>query len=260
MNAIQKKKLNSLVLSTPRGVVLSVSWLKSCGYSLSLLQSYRDSRWLKSIGYGACIFHGDKVDHFGGLYSLQAHNGSSIHIGGRSALSLLGKAQYLELHPKSVLLFSSSEDPCLPLWFSEYDWGLEIKRYSTDFLPPNLGLVDFEVKEFSVKISGAARALMECLYLTPKYQDLTECLELMEGMHQCNPRKVQKLLVHCSSIKVKRLFLYLAEKVGHTWFDFLDLSKINLGKGNRKLIEQGYLDKKYLITLPRSWSRKREKV
>jgi hypothetical protein len=94
---------------------------------------------------------------------------------------------------------------------------------------------------------------MECLYLVPNQQELTECFELIESMNNVQPKKVQELLENCNSIKVKRLFLYLAEKIGHEWFNYLNLSRINLGTGKRRVISNGVLNDKYQITVPKSW-------
>ena len=55
---------------------------------------------------------------------------------------------------------------------------------------------------------------------------------------------------HCSSVRVKRLFLHLAEKHHHAWFKSLDLSQVSLGSGKRVLVAGGRLDPKYLITVP----------
>jgi hypothetical protein len=49
---------------------------------------------------------------------------------------------------------------------------------------------------------------------------------------------------------VKRLFLHLAEALGHPWFRELNLGRINLGSGKRALVPGGRLDPKYLITVP----------
>jgi len=61
---------------------------------------------------------------------------------------------------------------------------------------------------------------------------------------------VQSLLEQCASVKVKRLFLHLAEKHNHAWFKSLDLAKVSLGSGKRMLVPGGRLDPKYLITVP----------
>jgi len=72
----------------------------------------------------------------------------------------------------------------------------------------------------------------------------------MEGLATLRPKLVQTLLEHCASIKAKRLFLWAAETVGHSWFAQLDLSKIELGAGNRQLYKGGKMNSKYLITVP----------
>ena len=50
---------------------------------------------------------------------------------------------------------------------------------------------------------------------------------------------------------LKRLFLYMAEKAQHPWLNYLDLQKIDSGKGNRSLVEKGIYVLKYKITIPK---------
>ena len=108
---------------------------------------------------------------------------------------------------------------------------------------------------FSVKISSPARAIMECLYLAPHHQDLFECYELMEGMNDLRVKSVQELLEHCSSVKVKRLFLYLADKFKHPWLEFIDLCNIDLGSGTRSLVKNGRYIDKYKIIVPKEFEK-----
>jgi hypothetical protein len=58
------------------------------------------------------------------------------------------------------------------------------------------------------------------------------------------------LLEKCTSVKVKRLFLHLAELHRHPWVRQLDPTKVDLGSGKRALVPGGKLDPKYLITVP----------
>ena len=69
MSTKSSKKLNQLLFSTPKGIVLLTSWLNANGYSPDLVKRYRNSGWLESVGFGANIFSGDNVDCFGALYS-----------------------------------------------------------------------------------------------------------------------------------------------------------------------------------------------
>lgn len=196
------------------------------------------------------IRSGDRVGWEGAIYALQKQTGLTIHPAGRTALSLLGKAHYLEMDSQRVTLFGSQGEK-LPAWFREHPWGVEVDFHPTSFLLPDLGMTEVDYRTFSIKVSGPARAMMECLYLAPAKQDLMECYELMEGLNNLRPDQVQILLENCGSVKVKRLFLYLAEKAGHGWFQYLDLEKVDLGKGKRSVVKGGAYVTKYQITVPR---------
>jgi len=250
MNTGKESKINVLLGTLPSGIVLSSAWLVGQGYSLDLQKQYRRSQWFDSIGTGALIRHGDQVDYLGGIYALQSQLGLCVHPAGKTALSLLGKSHYLEFSTKTAQLFGG-KDGHLPLWFKKRDWGVNVECKQTSFLPPELGLVEIEHKSFKVKISSPARAVMECLYLAPKSQPLLEVFELMEGLNNLRPATVQKLLESCTSVKVKRLFLYLADKACHEWLTYIKLDNVDLGSGKRAIVRDGVYVSKYQITVPR---------
>lgn len=251
MNTEKGHKINQLLSSQPSGIVLASSWLGEQGYSLDLQKQYRKSQWFDSIGTGALIRHGDEVDYLGGIYALQSQLGLSVHPAAKTALSMQGKAQYLELATKSVQLFGGIEDK-LPLWFKNRDWDVSVDCKLTSFLPADLGLVEVDHKSFKVKVSSPARAMMECLYLAPKSQPLMEVYELMEGLNNLRPATVQVLLEACGSVKVKRLFLYLADRAGHEWLNYLKLDQVDLGAGKRAIVPDGVYVPKYQITVPKA--------
>jgi hypothetical protein len=175
----------------------------------------------------------------------------NIHIGGRSAFGLLELAHYLQVNEQEITLFTE-ERTALPAWFLNAEWETKIRllRFSL-FTDKTLGLTDYQEGELTVKISDAARAMMECLYLCPIQFPLSETFELMEGLATLRPAIVQSLLEQCKSVKVKRLFLYFAEKIGHSWFKYLDTNKINIGAGDRSLSENGAYVAKYKLVLPK---------
>ena len=246
----KEQKINRLLNSQPSGVVYLSSWLTENGFSTQLLNRYKKSNWLYSIGTGAWMRVGEEPTYEGAIYALQQQTKSSIHIGGKTALFLLGKAHYLELSTKQVVLFGGSEEK-LPAWFTKYDWGLRVNYFSSSFLPPKVGLQTLEQRNFSLQISNPIRALLECLYLSPKKQELVECYEIMEGLNNLRPKQVQELLEQCTSIKVKRLFLYMAEKTKHEWFNYINQEKVDMGKGKRSLVKEGVYISKYAITVPK---------
>lgn len=249
MSTDKKIKINQLLSTHPSGIVYLSSWLVKQGYSLDLQKRYRNSAWLTSIGTGAMIRSGDDVGYEGAIYALQAQAGLFIHPAAKTALSLLGKAHYLELSQKKVTVFGGQNEK-LPTWCINHDWGVQLDFYSSSFLPADIGLVEVELKTFSIQVSSAARAILECLFLAPKNQELVECYQLMEGLNNLRPNLVQNLLEKCTSIKVKRLFLFLAEKANHSWVKHLNIEKIDLGSGKRSIVKNGVYNPKYKITVP----------
>ncbi|MEN8230725.1 MAG: type IV toxin-antitoxin system AbiEi family antitoxin [Bacteroidota bacterium] len=258
MSTDNGSKINQLLQSFPSGTVILSSWLGEKGYSHELQKRYRKSNWLESIGTGAMIRKGDHVTYEGAIYALQKQAHLSIHPGGRTALSIHGKAHYLELSAKSVVLFGAPEEQ-LPAWFRSHQWEYSTQYYRSGFLPVDLGYTAIGYKDFKYKISDPTRAMLECLYLVPNKQSLVECYEIMEGLNNLRPSHVQALLEQCSSVKVKRLFLYLAGKSGHAWLKHIQSDKIGLGKGKRGIVKGGVYDPEFQITVDKELGQEDER-
>ena len=247
---INQTKVSKLIQDSPKGLVLLSYALVSKGYPYELQQRYRKGGWLKSIGKGAMLKSGDSFKLFGALSALQSQANVNIHIGGRSALELQGSAHYLQLSSPEATLFVLGRTE-LPLWFIKNEWDSRYKVFKIGILEDDtLGLTAYRDGEIEVNISNPARAMLECLALAPTEFPLNEAFELMEGLTTLRPKQVQELLENCKSIKVKRLFLYFAERAGHSWFKYIDQTKINLGSGNRSITPKGVLVSKYSLVLP----------
>jgi hypothetical protein len=247
---IKKKKINKLIQTLPKGLVLLSSWLVSEEYSYELQQRYRTSGWLESIGKGAMIKTGDSLLLSGAITALQTQAGLNIHIGGRSALEQFGIAHYLQINSQETTLFVDGKTS-LPSWFVNNKWDTEIKLFRISlFKDDSVGLMDYQDGELTMKISNATRAMMECLSLSPNQFPLSEAYELMEGLTTLRPVQIQTLLEQCKSVKVKRLFLYFAERVGHAWFKYIDTNQVDLGSGVRSLASNGTFVAKYQLVLP----------
>lgn len=257
MTTNNDRKLKILLEKHKSGTVCLASWLQRQGISRDLQQYYCKSGWLEPVGRGAFKRPGDQVDWRGGLYALQEQANLAIHVGGITALSMQGTGHYIRFGREKVYLFSPL-GVSLPAWFKHYDWDADIEHVRSDFLPK--GVVVGEVRRMTlasagdfvpVKISDAERAILECLYLAPNKQNLAESFQVMEGLVNLRPKVVQQLLEACTSVKVKRLFLYLAEKAGHQWLEFVGRSNINLGKGDRSIVQNGVYVAKHRISIPK---------
>jgi hypothetical protein len=232
------------------GCVVTVDWLESLGISRNLQKYYLKSGWLESLGRGAYKKPGDTVEWQGALNAIQKQTEIKVHVGGLSAMELQGFSHYLRMHHESLQLFSPLKTK-LPKWFVNYNWKLDIQHYQSSILPPLSGIKTMEQNQMLIDISTPERAIMECLYLAPQKIDLVECYQLVEGLVNLKPKLLNELLSDCSSVKVKRLFLYMAEKANHQWLQFLNNDQIGIGTGNRMLEEKGVYIAKYLISVPK---------
>ena len=80
---------------------------------------------------------------------------------------------------------------------------------------------------------------------------LLDLYYIMEQLTTLRSEVVQRLLESTSNIRIKRMFLYMAEKAGYYWFEELDTDKMDLGAGKLQLVKNGVLNKKYSITVPK---------
>jgi Transcriptional regulator, AbiEi antitoxin, Type IV TA system/Transcriptional regulator, AbiEi antitoxin N-terminal domain len=251
MSILNSTKLNNLLVNWQPGAVYTSTWLSSHGFSPSAISGYCQSNWLRSIGRGAFVKVGDTYDWSGGLWAVQQQLGLAIHPGGKTALELAGYGHFLPLERQAVMLFGATGVK-LPHWLRQQAEAWQLQYFTTNLFAqaPLLGLTERQFGDLTIRISTPERASLEMLYLVPHSQSVEEAWLLMEGLVTLRPRLVQSLLAACNSIKVRRLFLYLAEQHQHPWFERLDVNAIDLGVGNRSIISGGRLDYKYKITVP----------
>jgi hypothetical protein len=192
------------------------------------------------------------VEWPGALYALQTQLGLKVHPGGKTALELKGYAHYLAPGKREIFLYGTQR-LILPTWFRGDRLGMKITLIRTNLFPADseLGFSEFKEKDLIVKISAPERAAMEMLHLVPGKVGFDEAFLIMENLATLRSEMVQRLLVMCRSIKVRRLFMFMAEKHGHQWISDLDVSQLDLGKGKRMIVPKGRLDRKYQITVPR---------
>lgn len=257
MGIKKQSKLNLLLRNWPDGKINSSSWLTSKGYGANFIQKYKNNNWIEAIGTGAYKKSGNNVVWAAAVECLQQQLKSEIHVGGKTALELAGKAQYLKMKETSVVLLSNKKE-ALPSWMKNYDWNTSLNfkvknlfNQKLVFAEKSNDFTTIEVDRSSIVISGPERAYLEFLDELPKNASYTEAKEIMENLISLRPTLIQHLLANCTSLKVKRLFLHFAEKVNHAWYKKLDLKKLDLGVGNRVVFKNGVLDKKYKITIPK---------
>jgi predicted transcriptional regulator of viral defense system len=248
MNTAKQTKINSLLQKFPAGALYFASWLNENEISYFLQRHYRNSQWLTAIDKGVMYRTGEKPTLFTALSCFNSQLNKKFHIGALSALEMRGYAHYVPLGRQTVVVYCPRGE-WFPEWFSKYDWGVEILKKYSEF--NDKGITKVSENGFEVAVSTPEKAFLECLDLTPKYYNPTDLYQVMESLNGLRPNLLQQLLEESKSIKVSRLFLYMAEKANHMWFKKLNLTKINLGKGNRSIVKNGVYNAKYQITIPK---------
>lgn len=252
MTSRKSSRINQVLQNWPKHTVAVQSWLSEFGVSTKLAQWYVESEWLVRFGSGAYVRPGDEVQWHGGLYTLQTQMDMTVHVGGLTALQLQGLSHYLPLNTEAEITLISDVSERLPAWFEKHNWKAELKHRNISLFEtvPEKSVQDHSFGSFSIGISSKERALMEYIRLAGSNEEYHRVYLLMENLTTARPGLVQMLLENCLSVKVKRLFLWSAEKAGHSWFEHLNPELIDLGKGKRQLFVGGVYDSKYGITVP----------
>lgn len=251
-----RTKIHELIKNWVPGAVYSVKWLKENGYSYSNLQIYKRSGWIKSLGAGAVIKNGDEVHWQGAVWALQEQLQLPVHVGSKTALEYGGAAQYIPLGRERVILIAEPKMK-LPTWFKKTNWGADVIFHRSSLFDSDLqklsdseaGLKVVDFGRMQVTFSSRERAILEYLDQVPEKFSFSEAQELMENLISLRSKIVQNLLMHCTSVKAKRLFLALADRASHPWLKKLNLEQIDLGSGSRHLVGGGVFDGKYKITI-----------
>lgn len=247
---IQKgNKLNQLLQKNRAGGLLFSAWLKKNGYSDQLLKRYRDSGWLSPLSKGVMYRTGDKLSAFSVLESYNEQLNRNFHIAAHSALELSGFNHYVPMG-KPLLIVSHLKEDAVPLWMKSNDFDQTLSFFSTEtFSNPQLAI--FSSTYPHLQMSAPEQAFLECLLLAPRQYVYMDLFYIMELLTTLRPDVLQQLLESTDNFKVKRMFLYMAEKAGHYWFNSLEVDKIELGSAKHKLVDNGIYIPKYKITVPK---------
>ncbi|MBP6985980.1 MAG: type IV toxin-antitoxin system AbiEi family antitoxin domain-containing protein [Alphaproteobacteria bacterium] len=254
MSTNRTDKIKHLMQIWPMHTVATASWLMEHNITYGNLSKYVKSGWVKKLSSGAFVRPHDEISWEGAVAGLQNQYPNCFYVGGRTALELLGAAHFIPMS-KSKLFIFTYERRQLPFWFSNYtkNIGLACAYLQYRFLPPKLGITSYDCGEFKIEISSRERAALEVVELLGQHHDFEGCRLLFENLSTLRPKLVQELLEGCTSIKAKRIFLFLSKNLGHKWFNDLDLTRVDFGSGPRDITPGGVYDPEFKITYPRDF-------
>lgn len=255
----RKQQLAQLL---PYGLLGTKKWLLSQGLSVHAIDNAVKSATLLSLASGVFSQYTRNLTWHGVVASIQRMDSGSdslapsVLVGGLSALDLAGMTHYLPLSdtphihlysPKPLpswlarleIPYTFEHHSAKRIWSSQADWDTSvIKQHSWNLDAP------------PVFYSCPEKAMLELLCDVPNALSFEHADELMQGMVNLSPRKLDTLLKSCKNVKAKRLFFWLAKRQGHAWFGRLSKDDYDLGSGKRLIAIGGRLDSELLITVP----------
>lgn len=274
MSEQSEGKLKQLERLLPEGLLVDSAWLSARDYYTSLRTKYVASGWLEQPARRVYRRPRGQLSWQQVVISLQTILDHRLAVGGRTALELQGYAHYLSQGGSKVHLHGPTKPPnwltALPLKeqfvyrnsVPLFGWDLD----EIDFPPlvPGPGKQgDRPLQEAGLRslawgqwdwpltVSAPERAILELLDELPDHESFHQVDVLMEGLSDLAPRRLQKLLVRCRSVKVKRLFFFFADRHRHAWLKHIERAAIDLGSGKRMLVKEGRYDPAYQITVPK---------
>jgi len=228
------------------------------GFSPHTLDNYLKSGALEKVVKGIYMRRESKLNWQSVVASLPNLVDEPVAVGGLTALELQGFAQYLPLNTQQKVHLYSSE-PCsarLKVIFKQI--GVELQWHKTVRLwkkgwPEEIMLNEYKWHEdsASMQVSTPEQAILEVLMSLPEEIGFEHAEQLMQGLTQLSPRKLESLLQSCKSVKVKRLFFWFADRFTYPWCNKLNSNDYDLGSGKRVIATSGKLDSRFNITVPK---------
>ena len=128
------------------------------------------------------------------------------------------------------------------------------RLFADDAASVGINTVSSSVRDWALRVSGPECAILELLSLVDATEfSFTHAAELFVGLTSLRPDVINTLLTACTSIKVKRLFLFLADRHDYPWFSKVAWRQLDLGSGKRAITKGGVMDKQFMITVPKGF-------
>lgn len=243
----------------PVGLIATRKWLLGKGATASMLDNHVKSGRLKVLTKGVYERSELPVSEWQAMVISIDRMRVPVYVGGLSALELAGNAQYLQLGvQRTIQLYS---DSACPRWMGgvlrslpaiQFSWHKTSRIWNPNqaqFVQSKELVWRNEYEPF--RAASLEQAILEVLHEVPEQTSFEHADQLMQGLVNLSPKRLDLLLLNCRSIKAKRLFFWFADQHQHSWRESLDALKYDLGSGKRVIQTGGRLVAKYGITVPK---------
>jgi hypothetical protein len=268
-------KVNQLEQQLPEGLLVDSTWLSQHGFATNLRSHYVATGRLEQPARRVYRRPRGTLSWQQVVISLQTLLlRSPLTVGGRTALELQGYAHFLKETHTEIHLYGPKPPPTWiyklplavrflyhndrklfrnqPMHFgtTSLAWDVAKNKLADAGVDASFALQPWGQWDWPLTLSTPERAILELLDELPICETFHQADKLFEGLTSLRPRRLQKLLGDCKSVKVKRLFFFFAARHQHSWAKFVKREDFDLGKGKRMLVKDGRLDRVIQITVP----------
>jgi hypothetical protein len=274
MDELKRQPLNQLLATLAPGLMVDSAWLKAQGISRTSVHDYVRRGWLERVSSrvyrrpspssSTSMLRWDMA-----VISAQRYGSAAFHVGGMTALELLGLGHFARLGTnRTIHLYDAGR--ATPAWLARLPLDAEINVHTRAlFADPTLGIdwhrldpgtmrlgatvaspQDHEPWDHFLRVAGPERAAIEMLDDVPGGLTFDHADKIFENLTTLRPKMLTELLEGCASVRAKRLFLFFADRHDHGWARRLDREHIDIGRGKRQLVPNGRFDARYQITVP----------
>ncbi len=244
-------KIQQIIATDPHITLLFGDWLSRHGLDAKEQYAYMKRGWLVRISKGVYALRGKTPTLMNAIAAYNHQLDKHCVVGAYTALEYRGYSHYLSLGKPAAYLFTDRFNR-LPAWITLREWDMTVRYMTTSFLGDDLnGVEEIVIGDDALMLSSPERAFLECLNLPDAAASLLDLYYIIEGLTTLRPRLMQQLLEACTSQKVKRLFLYMAEKAAHPWFKALRPDLIETGASRLMVSPTGKYVSKYNMTIPK---------
>jgi Transcriptional regulator, AbiEi antitoxin, Type IV TA system/Transcriptional regulator, AbiEi antitoxin N-terminal domain len=254
MTRPNESKLKWMLAAVLPGQLIDTPTLQRHGITRKLAHKYIESGWLQPAVRGLYRRPGVTAadqDWQRVVRSLQHVMGYTSVLGGRTALEAQGFAHYLPMRDEDhVHLYGDAHPSWLRRLGSADRFRLHTSKLFNDAVASETAAVSTAAG--ALTCSTPERAILELIDELPKHETFHIVDKAFEGLSSARPRRLEQLLLSCTSVKVKRLFFVFADRHAHAWRRHLSPETFDLGSGPRALVENGRFHPRYKISVPES--------
>lgn len=260
-NGTKPSKLNASLPEVVReGLLVDRTFLLKSGFARPAVDYHLRAGNLAAVARGVYRRPGPPLKWQSILFSLQ-QMGFFLHVGGETALAQQGYSHFLTFHGKEVIhLFSNRP---LPHWLADWDseqpqpdpafrFELHVKSWMTELQDRYFIRQHFGIWDWPLLISRPELAIIEMLDDVRTTTDFERVDRYFSALSTLDPERLQQLLTLRANYRVARIFGCFAERHSHAWFSAMDWTRIDLGSGKRKLVENGRYNRRWRITVPKT--------